>query len=617
MRPGFRLHDFGTDPQDGGSPWDNSPFNPPIGIDGPPIDGAAPAQGGTSSGATVLYVADGGSGSAATAGGAGRGGATTVTTVTAAASPFVINITWDSSAASAPTAFKTAIINAVQYLESQFTDPVTINIDVGYGEVAGTSLGSSALGSSESYLSSYSYTALRNALASDATSADDASALASLAATAPVSGTFWTTTAEAKALGLAAATGSSLDGYIGFSSSLPFSYTDTGGVTAGTYDFNGVALHELTEVMGRMLLTGATVGSAQSSYDLLDLFHYSAAGVRDFSAGAPGYFSANGGSTSLGSFNTVSGGDAGDWASSVANDSFDAFSNSGVVNAVSTNDLRELDVLGWNRATQSAPAGISVAAVTTTLAASQGSSGLAANSALASLTATGGNAGDSFGFALGGAAAASFRLTVAGNRGTLSVGSAALAGANGGHLYAVTITPTDITTGSSGTASPLAVIVGGSGNDSINVATLTAALGRATPTFIEGLAGADTINGSGMTGALWFDAGAGADRMTGGSGVNDYLYGAVSDSTASAMDVISNFHVATDLIDLTGLGVHLAYAGSLTSSLAADTVGWQVSGGNTYIYVNASGSAETLTAPSMKIELAGSLSLGGGNILHA
>ena len=43
-------------------------------------------------------------------------------------------------------------------------------------------------------------------------------------------------------------------------------------------------------------------------------------------------FSVDGGATSLAAFNTVSGGDAGDWASSVSNDAMDAFSSSGVAN---------------------------------------------------------------------------------------------------------------------------------------------------------------------------------------------------------------------------------------------------------------------------------------------
>ncbi len=120
-----------------------------------------------------------------------------------------------------------------------------------------------------------------------------------------------------------------------------------------------------------------------------------------------------------------------------------------------------------------------------------------------------------------------------------------------------------------------------------------------------------------MTSNLWVLGGAGADTMTGGSGANGYIYGATSESTATAMDLITNFHVATDLIDLRGLGVSLHYAGHIFGSLlAADSVGWQTSGGNTFVYVNTSSASEGLSAPSMKIELAGSLRLTSSDIVH-
>jgi hypothetical protein len=65
-----------------------------------------------------------------------------------------------------------------------------------------------------------------------------------------------------------------------------------------------------------------------------------------------------------------------------------------------------------------------------------------------------------------------------------------------------------------------------------------------------------------MVGALWIDGGAGADVMAGGSGSNHYVYTAASDSTASAMDVITNFSGNLDAIDL-GLGQTLKVAGAL------------------------------------------------------
>lgn len=278
------------------------------------------------------------------------GPASASTSTPTAASGFTINISWDASVASAPSGFTSGVLSAVQYLESQFSNPVTLNIDVGYGEVNGTALGSGTLGASEWYLDSVGYSQLVGALSANAVTSAATTAVASLPSTVPVNGTFWTTAAQAKALGLAPATGSSIDGYVGFSSSYPFTYSDSAGVAAGTYDFTGTVLHELTEVMGRALLTGTTVGSTPNSYTAYDLFHYSGAGTRDFSASTPGYFSVDGGTTDLAAFNTQAGGDAGDWASSVTNDAFDAFSSPGVVNAVSHADLTALNVIGWTPA---------------------------------------------------------------------------------------------------------------------------------------------------------------------------------------------------------------------------------------------------------------------------
>jgi hypothetical protein len=263
----------------------------------------------------------------------------------------IINVTYDSSVNSAPSGFTAAFAAAVQFLENTFSNPITINIDVGFGEINGQALANGALGESESFFNQYSYSPVKNALvAADTTSADQVSAANSLPAGDPTGGgNFWVATAEAKALGLMGAS-SAVDGYVGFSSSFPFTYNNSNGVAAGTYDFYGVALHELTEVMGRDLFVGNQDGQGigPNSYTPLDLFHYKSNGTRDFLGTTAGYFSPDGGASNLGNFNTNPGGDFGDWASSVGNDAFLAFSHSGVVNPFSTNDAREMNVLGYD-----------------------------------------------------------------------------------------------------------------------------------------------------------------------------------------------------------------------------------------------------------------------------
>lgn len=544
---------------------------------------------------------------------------TTSTTVsaggTSTTSPFVINITWDTSVGSAPVGFTAGVIAAAQYLESQFVDPVTVNINVGYGEVNGISLGGNQLGASYYWLNSFSYPSLTSALKADAKDGTDSSAVASLPSGSPVgNGTFWATTAQAKALGLASASNTATDGYVRFSSSLPFDYNNADSVTG--YDFNGTALHEITEVLGRALLTGGTIGSTTNSYYTYDLFHYAAPGVRDFSASTPGYFSIDGGITNLGGFNTVSGGDAGDWGGSMGNDAANAFSNSGVVNSFSTADLTAMDAIGWDAAgsttiaptaTPTPPTGVSVAALATSL-----SNALAVSAPIARVAQVGGNGGDTFTYTLGGTGAAAFTLSNSSNIGTL-MSSGGLTGAASGLLYSLTVTANDTTNGLSSPTVPVSVIVGTNSIDTISVATVSANLGKSTPTFVYGQGSADTLNGNGMTGNLWFAGGGGGDRMTGGSGTDTYIYNSASNSTSSAMDIITNFNVGMDRIDLTSLGA-LQYDGSIQSNgkngntIAAHSVGWQVSGGNTFVYVNTSGAKENIAASNMKIELAGNLS---------
>jgi hypothetical protein len=268
----------------------------------------------------------------------------------------IINLTFDQSTSSLPTGFVAAINAVVQFYESLYTNPIAINIDVGFGEIAGQSLSSGALGESETYFNNYSYSQIKTGLAQNATSADQVSAVNSLPVNDPTNGgNYWVSTAEAKALGLAGAS-SDIDGYVGFSSSFPFTYNTTNGgtVASGTYDFFGVAAHEISEVMGRALFVGND-GIGSNSYTPLDLFHYSSNGVRDFSGTTAGYFSPDGGTSHLDSFNTNSQGDFGDWASSASNDAYLAFSNSGVGNAVSQADIREMNVLGYDEVPPTPP----------------------------------------------------------------------------------------------------------------------------------------------------------------------------------------------------------------------------------------------------------------------
>ncbi len=72
-----------------------------------------------------------------TAGSGTSGGASGIVSGGSQQSGLVINVSYDASCNNAPAAFKTAVAAVVSYYESQFTNPITISIDVGYGEVDG------------------------------------------------------------------------------------------------------------------------------------------------------------------------------------------------------------------------------------------------------------------------------------------------------------------------------------------------------------------------------------------------------------------------------------------------------------------------------------------------
>jgi len=249
------------------------------------------------------------------------------------------DLIWDPSVANAPSGFVQAVKSAAQYLASLFSTKEVVNIDVGYGEIAGSPLGSGALGESESYGYLANYAAVTSVLRGDGYNF--------VASNEPTSSQFFITSAETKAFGYVNPSSSALDGYVGFSSAYPMDYATSGSVPSNQYDLYSIAEHELTEVMGRIGVEGAIMNGAKT-YTPLDLFNYSRPGALELSANG-GYFSTNNGVTNLGAYNdaAANGGDIADWASSVANNSFDAFTAPGTAGALTSNDVLEVAALGY------------------------------------------------------------------------------------------------------------------------------------------------------------------------------------------------------------------------------------------------------------------------------
>jgi hypothetical protein len=288
-------------------------------------------------------------------------------TVVGAAGGFQIKLSWDSSVTSAPKGFMQAVIDAAQYYASQFSNKETVSINVGYGEINGDQV--SALSESESVAYLTDYATITNALA-----AKDGFTFA--ATNEPMNSLFAITSAEAKTLGIVPPA-TSLDGYIGFNTlsgtglSWNLAHTPTGqntGTGLSQLDLQSAALHEISEVLGRIGIQGtASVYDANNNpipiYTPLDLFNFAGTGTLALSPSG-GYFSTDNGHTNLGWFNNnaANGGDIADWASDTSpfqagthglptgpnvTDAFAAFAYLGANGDISTSDLQEMAALGY------------------------------------------------------------------------------------------------------------------------------------------------------------------------------------------------------------------------------------------------------------------------------
>jgi hypothetical protein len=259
-----------------------------------------------------------------------------------------IDITYLQNTSSLPTGFVTAVNYVVNTLDSLFTNNITLNIDVSY-----ENLGSGVLGESEAAQQiSASYSSVKAALV-----AEGAPGSSTLPASSPYStNTLSMSVAEAQALGLAASSGI-FDGTVYFSNQYSWSYSPGVTPSSNEFYFIGVAEHEITEVLGRVS------GGLNGSYAPMDLYRYSSAGMLDLTTGGSGstaYFSTNNGTTNLGSWNNQpSNGDLGDWypegPATGGNDAFNDYSNSGVINVMSSNDITLMEAIGYSTGGSSLP----------------------------------------------------------------------------------------------------------------------------------------------------------------------------------------------------------------------------------------------------------------------
>ncbi len=282
---------------------------------------------------------------------------------------------------------------AASYWESVLTNNVTIDFDVGF-----SALGPGVLGGTSTSL--YTYVPIQDyydALVANGVSALDAQAIAHLeplsanGSVAPIvpqyrnqanhtgvnaTGSRVAPDGEAISSTIAVASStwqaltgdvSGTDANIQFSSTFAFDFDPSDGITAGQYDFIGVAIHEMGHALG--FLSGAddfdySVGGGFPVDEYWwgyasDLFRYSANGQLNWNFDTPSYFSIDGGASAfLGNSYYSTGENNGDgwqashWKAPGGCANFVGIMNpyicDGLVDSITAQDLGFFDAIGWN-----------------------------------------------------------------------------------------------------------------------------------------------------------------------------------------------------------------------------------------------------------------------------
>lgn len=247
-------------------------------------------------------------------------------------------IAGDSLTATELAAFEVA----AQAWESVITTDVTLTISIGFTDLGTASNGALILGGASPVEGTVLYSSFTSQLASNATDAIDAAAVASLP-NSVTGNTVRITTANARALGYSY---SGSDGLIQFTdnSGIAWQFTRNadGSVSAGSIDFISVAEHEIGHLLG--FISDVGVSTTRSA---LDLFRYSSTGSLSYLVGQSAYFSLDGGVTDLEGFSDGTTYQASHWLAG-SDTLMQPALGYGVTQGITGIDLAALDALGWD-----------------------------------------------------------------------------------------------------------------------------------------------------------------------------------------------------------------------------------------------------------------------------
>lgn len=295
----------------------------------------------------------------------------------------------DVGGAAPGSAAGNAFLAAANFWSTYLADPIVVNLDVGFQNLSSTP---NVLGQTTSTSQTVSYTSVKNALIADQTTADDAVTAAHLQAGPNIkflsnqtNGTVFldqnntannaylsVNTALMKALNLLP-NNSITDGGVTFNSLFNFDFDPSDGITSGSFDFVGIAIHEIGHALGFVSgvdtvdyysANGAGTGQLTSFdgyaiYTVMDLFRYSSTsiangnGVQDLAIGDRGqYFSTDGGTTNLGAYATGryngDGRQASHWKDNLGLGIMDPTIAAGEYGQVTARDLLAFDTIGYN-----------------------------------------------------------------------------------------------------------------------------------------------------------------------------------------------------------------------------------------------------------------------------